>query len=442
MEILLGTQGLSEPLPYLATVFEHLERLGHEVLVFTAEAGPPADGLRVVSAERGLPLAPDVIYAQDAYAALLLADLYPLTPQVFALHDDRDELWLPPQLPAVIARVVVFDDRGGDRARAASLVHEIVRLRRPVDTDRFSPRAPLRDRPQAALLQLGHLSDYRRGIVERACADAGIETADDADLAIGRGLPILEAMASGRAAYVYGEDGGDGWVTPERYDLLEGDGFSGRAEPTATDFERLRRDIDAYDPAKLGSVDFFLILNRNDNIIPAVARLTREQAAAYFMLGETRGTSAGGADEAGKALRVPGTNPFFPLPHAYQGNRFMELALQHPMEVFLLNTGSVGGAQGTPQSSKVGIPHSSAIVKGIAEGTITWQRDPDFGYAVATFVPDISEEDRDLLQPRRRYEATGRIEEYRQIVRRLKSEREAFLKGFSGLDSRLLQAVL
>jgi hypothetical protein len=249
MEILLGTQGLSEPLPYLATVFEHLERLGHEVLVFTAEAGPPPDGLRVVSAERGLPLAPDVIYAQDAYAALLLADLYPLTPQVFALHDDRDELWLPPQLPAVIARVLVFDDRGGDRARAASLVHEIVRLRRPVDTDRFSPRAPLRDRPQAALLQLGHLSDYRRGIVERACADAGIETADEADLVMGRGLPILEAMASGRAAYVYGEDGGDGWVTPERYELLEADGFSGRAEVSATDFERLRRDLDGYDPA-------------------------------------------------------------------------------------------------------------------------------------------------------------------------------------------------
>jgi hypothetical protein len=249
MEILLGTQGLSEPLPYLTTVFEHLERLGHEVLVFTAEEGAVPDGLRVVSTERGLPLAPGVIYAQDAYAALLLADLYPLTPQVFALHDDRDELWLPPQLPAVIARVVVFDDRGRARAQAASLVHEIVRLRRPVDTDRFSPRAPLRDRPRAALPELEQLSDYRRGVVERACADAGIETADDADLVIGRGLPILEAMASGRAAYVYGEDGGDGWVTADRYQVLEADGFSGRAEVTATDFERLRRDLDAYDPA-------------------------------------------------------------------------------------------------------------------------------------------------------------------------------------------------
>ena len=249
MEILLGTQGLSEPLPYLTTVFEHLERLGHEVFVFTAEEGPAPDGLRVVGTQRGLPLAPGVIYAQDAYAALMLADLYPLTPQVFALHDDRDELWLPPQLPAVIARVVVFDDRGGDRARAASLVHEIVRLRRPVDTDRFSPGAPLREQPRAGLPGLEQLSDYRRGVVERACVDAGIETAGDVDLVIGRGLPILEAMASGRAAYVYGEEGGDGWVTPERYELLESDGFSGLAEVPASDFEHLRRDLDAYDPA-------------------------------------------------------------------------------------------------------------------------------------------------------------------------------------------------
>jgi chromosome segregation ATPase len=99
------------------------------------------------------------------------------------------------------------------------------------------------------VLRLEHLSDYRRGVVERACADAGIEAGPDADFVVGRGLQILEAMASGRAAYVYGEEGGDGWVTSERYALLEADGFSGRAEASATDFERLRRDLDAYDPA-------------------------------------------------------------------------------------------------------------------------------------------------------------------------------------------------
>src|ERR671916_690324 len=75
----------------------------------------------------------------------------------------------------------------------------------------------------------------------------------------------------------------------------------------------------------LESADFLLILNRNENVIPAVAHLTPEQGAAYFMLGETQGTSAGGAEEAGKSLRVPGTNPFFPDDHDHQGNRFLEL---------------------------------------------------------------------------------------------------------------------
>ena len=62
-------------------------------------------------------------------------------------------------------------------------------------------------------------------------ADARIELDDDADLVLGRGSAVVEALAEGRAAYVYGDDGGDGWVTPERYELLEADGFSGRAEP-------------------------------------------------------------------------------------------------------------------------------------------------------------------------------------------------------------------
>jgi hypothetical protein len=248
VEILLGTQAL-QPASYLVTVAEHLERLGHEVFVFAADGAGAAEGLRVVSVERGLPLAPEVIYSQDAYAALLLADLYPLTPQVFAAHGDDRELWLPPQLAGVVARVVVFDDRTTARLRAAALPHEVVRLRRPVDTDRITPRGQLAERPSRALLHLKGLSDYRRGLLQRALADARIEPGQDGDLAISRGEAVLEAMAAGLAAYVYGDDGGDGWVTPERYELLEADGFSGKAEPTAVTYERLRSDLDDYDPA-------------------------------------------------------------------------------------------------------------------------------------------------------------------------------------------------
>src|SRR6188508_1971134 len=155
-------------------------------------------------------------------------------------------------------------------------------------------------------------------------------------------------------------------------------------------------DLQHYrDAREVGTVDYLLILNRNENIIPAVSRLSQEQAAAYFMLGETTGTSAGGKAEEGKFLRVPGTNPFFPLPHDLQGNRFLELVAEHPLEVFLMNTGSVGGKADDERAKKVRIRHSSAIVKGVAEGTITWETDPDFGYQVATAVPGMVEEDMD-----------------------------------------------
>src|ERR671927_605508 len=171
---------------------------------------------------------------------------------------------------------------------------------------------------------------------------------------------------------------------------------------------------------------FLLILNRNENIIPAVAKLEGPQAAAFFMLGETTGTAAGGAAEEGKFLRVPGTNPFFPLPHDLQGNRFLELLEEHPLETYLLNTGRVGGPEDDERSKKVRIKHSSAIVKGIAEGTIRWERDPDFGYLVAAVVPGI--DDPEILQPRRLYSEQGRDDEYRALVERFKAERVEFLQ--------------
>ncbi|HXM51678.1 MAG TPA: phosphoenolpyruvate carboxykinase (ATP), partial [Candidatus Binatus sp.] len=185
--------------------------------------------------------------------------------------------------------------------------------------------------------------------------------------------------------------------------------------------------------------DVLLILNRNDNIIPGVARLDSEHAAAYFMLGETQGTSAGGKDEMGKPLRVPGTNPFFPLRHEQQGNRFLELHRSRPFEVYLMNTGRVGGPEGSPNSKKLTIEHSSAIVKAIAEGTITWSTDADFGYDVARGVPGI--DDIEVLQPRRLYERTGRGDEYRALVQRLKQERVAELQKYPGLEKEILAAV-
>ena len=194
------------------------------------------------------------------------------------------------------------------------------------------------------------------------------------------------------------------------------------------------------DPNDLPPASYILLLNRNENLIPAVAKLKRDQAAAYFMLGETKGTSAGGAAEAGKSLRVPGTNPFFFDNDALMGNRFLELLETMPdVVVYLMNTGRVGGTDGDDRSKKVKIRHSSAVVRGIVEESITWEEDPDFGYFIAADLPDF--DDPELLRPRELYERQGRMDEYGQIVATLKADRHEYIQTFPGLDPSIVAAL-
>ena len=188
------------------------------------------------------------------------------------------------------------------------------------------------------------------------------------------------------------------------------------------------------DARNIPPVSAIVILNRARGVVPAIAKLTLRQAAAYFMLGETQGTSAGGKDEAGKALRVPGTNPFFPMPNALQGNRFLALLRANPVDVYLMNTGWIVDDAGAG-SKKVKVAHSSACVSAVAEGGGDWLEDGDFGYALAAHIPGIAAEDEDLLHPRDRFAALNRLDEYDAWVTKLKSERSAFLRGFAGLDA-------
>src|SRR5213082_1157479 len=85
-----------------------------------------------------------------------------------------------------------------------------------------------------------------------ACAHAGIElrhigqystegqvpaerALDDADIVFGKARVIYEAMACGRAAYVFDHNGGEGWVTRETYGALSADNFGGQAAPSVID---------------------------------------------------------------------------------------------------------------------------------------------------------------------------------------------------------------
>ncbi len=182
------------------------------------------------------------------------------------------------------------------------------------------------------------------------------------------------------------------------------------------------------------------ILNRDEGPDAATPGMVRfadpNQAAAYFMLGETSKTSAAGKDR-GKT-RSPFTQPFFPRNHSLQARRFSELAATFPAgtTMWMMNTGYVGGDAAdvaAGKALKVKIRHSSAMLEALLHDAITWVRDPDFGYEVvdvdapenADLVAAVGAE---ILQPRRFYERTGRMDTYRDWVARMKQERVAFLR--------------
>jgi phosphoenolpyruvate carboxykinase (ATP) len=135
---------------------------------------------------------------------------------------------------------------------------------------------------------------------------------------------------------------------------------------------------------------------------------------------------------------VPGTNPFFPRDMADMGNRMLELLDSRDLQVFVLNTGRIGGKD-NETGKKVSIPYSSAMVEAIVSGTIEWVADDDFGYEVAASVPGI--DDGEILQPRRLYERQGRLAEYDAVVSQMKQERRDYLTSFAGLDDTIVKSI-
>lgn len=264
---------------HLLTLGTHLQRLGHEATVFANRLGPFADhvrdgGIAVVDDVAALDDDVDLLFSQDAVVAHQLADRFPQVPHVFRCCSDVFDFELPPQLPDVVDLVVVLSERYERLVRATGLDVGIVRLRIPVDLDVFSPHVPIRPAPRKAAL-LGNYPD-RHDIVRRAWGDrlelvevggpnARFDPAAalaDVDIVIAKTRAVVDAMAAGRAVYLYDCMGGDGWVTPQTYPLMEADNFAGQATDVVVDEERLRRDLDGYD-ASMGTINRDLALQHH-----------------------------------------------------------------------------------------------------------------------------------------------------------------------------------
>jgi len=186
-------------------------------------------------------------------------------------------------------------------------------------------------------------------------------------------------------------------------------------------------------------------ITRRMTVLPLVSKLSPEQAAAAFMLGESVETTAGDPMRAGESVRVVGTNPFMIGSEAEEGNWFYNFVKNNEGKVqsYLLNTGGVGeilerderGRAVVKQAVKrVPIPEMSAMIRGVLRGSIEWGPDPLFGNQVPVKVEGMDIGQYDLSN----FYSTGQIEGYAQ---RLIEERKQHLASFPGLNQQVVNAL-
>ncbi|MBI4972818.1 MAG: phosphoenolpyruvate carboxykinase (GTP) [Candidatus Omnitrophica bacterium] len=187
-----------------------------------------------------------------------------------------------------------------------------------------------------------------------------------------------------------------------------------------------------------------LFITRRNTVLPPLMRLNYEQAAAAFMLGESIETSAGDPTRVGESVRTVGTNPFIVGDESEEGNRFYDYLMRNPggIQCYLMNTGRVGEISEKRDGRKhiiehginIDIPDNAALIRGIARGTIRWEREPYFGSEIPVEVEGI---DISRFDPRRYYTQ----KQFEELVAELRRERLEYIEKYPSLRSEISGAL-
>ena len=182
-------------------------------------------------------------------------------------------------------------------------------------------------------------------------------------------------------------------------------------------------------------------ITRRMTVLPILSKLTPEQAAQAYMLGESIETSAGDPRRAGESVRVVGTNPFIVGDETDEGNWFYDFLKRNEEKVqcYLLNTGGIGeirerdaeGRSVVKQNTlRVEIPEMASLIRGIVRNTIEWEEEPLFGTQTPRKAEGV---DMDKFRPERYYSK----DQIATLADSLKKERREWLGCFPGLDEKI-----
>ena len=173
-------------------------------------------------------------------------------------------------------------------------------------------------------------------------------------------------------------------------------------------------------------------------VMPAVARLTPEQAVYHFLSGYTAkvaGTELGIREPQATFSACFGA-PFMALPPVVYARLFTKKIQTPKVKCWLLNTGWVGKPYG--EGERIKIAYSRALIRNVLNGALEkggFERDPFFGFMTPKACEGVPQE---ILNP---WKSSSDKARYEQRARRLGADfREHFKRFRNDVPREVLDA--
>lgn len=172
----------------------------------------------------------------------------------------------------------------------------------------------------------------------------------------------------------------------------------------------LRRDfMHASSYIDVDSIDNLIIITRGP-LIPAIARLTLEQAAALMVLGQAMESSAGDPTQAGKIRSEFFYDPFVAGDLAEHANIFYDITRGIPhLNCYLINTGGIGEGE---RHKDIRLEFTMAILDSLLRGGLEEWIDSPTGFKVPTAIRLV---DNIYLHPEKLYSRDEFEEKQREL---------------------------
>jgi len=186
-------------------------------------------------------------------------------------------------------------------------------------------------------------------------------------------------------------------------------------------------------PIDVPSVDYMFMITRGETM-PAVSKLTTEEAVAYMVLGQSIQSSAGNPEEAGKIINSFFYDPFIAGDRAEHANLFYSILKANPgIQCYLINTGYVGPDE---VAGDIGIVDTMSIMGGVLRDSIpdsSWKLSETSGLLVPSHVQGVK--DPRLFEPAVFYD---KPEEFLAKQRDLDRHRAELVGSYASLDQKVV----